>query len=187
MIWWPFFYILADFHHLDSLADHQKLNVIQKQVLHILMIWWPFFFAFWLTFVAHIACPIIKKLNVIQKWAFHFLTIWWPFFCISVNFPHSDSLADHQKLNVIQKWAFHFLMIWQPFCCIMVNFHHSYCLADHQKLNAIQKWAFHFWWLGVGGCGVVSSNSNITVIWKPEIQIFKYPFEIEIHKFPVQA
>ena len=29
--------------------------------------------------------------------------------------------------------------------------------------------------------------SNITVIWKPEIQIFKYPFEIEMNNFPVHT
>ena len=31
-------------------------------------------------------------------------------FHISVEFCHSDHLADHQKLNIIQKRAFHFLM-----------------------------------------------------------------------------
>ena len=28
---------------LDCSANHQKLNIIQKQAFHFMMIWWPFF------------------------------------------------------------------------------------------------------------------------------------------------
>ena len=40
----------------------------------------------------------------------------------------------------------------------------------------------HFGWLSL-----LKSLYLITVIWKLEIQIFKFPFEIEIHKFTFQA
>ena len=50
----------------------------------------------------------------------------------------------------------------------------STSLADHQKLNIIQKQAFHFCWPGEG--------------WRMGFEsIYPYPFEIEIHQFPVQA
>ena len=47
----------------DYLADHQKLNIIQKQTFHFLMTKGAFFcfFVFWLTFVTRITLPIIRS------------------------------------------------------------------------------------------------------------------------------
>ena len=38
-----FFHILVYVHHSDGLANHQKLNVIQKQTFHFLMTYGAFF------------------------------------------------------------------------------------------------------------------------------------------------
>ena len=55
-----FFCISGNFCCLDCSADHQKLNIIQKQAFHFLTIWQPFF-AFWATFVTSIAQLIIRS------------------------------------------------------------------------------------------------------------------------------
>ena len=86
---------------LTSLADHEKLNVMQK---------WAFHF-FWLerggrwgsspsTSLAN-----HEKLNIMQKQAFYFFG--WRGVADEGLSPLT-SLADHQKLNVIKKWAFYF-------------------------------------------------------------------------------
>ena len=83
-----------------SPADHQKLNVIQKQVFHFLVGegWWMGFESInqpsWSSEVEH--NPKMRFsffwLERAAKWDLH----------------PSTSLANRQKLNVIQKQAFHF-------------------------------------------------------------------------------
>ena len=60
---WLFWVILSNFggkRFSDCLADHQKLNLIQKQTFHFLMPWGPFF-TFWSTSIAWIAWLIIRN------------------------------------------------------------------------------------------------------------------------------
>ena len=133
-----FFCISVTVCHSDHLADHQKLNVIQK---------WAFIFLAgegWQTGIEYIDQPGQSsevehnpKMSVFfwlergGGWGLNILT----------------SPANHQKLNIIQKWAFLFFWLerggrWgsSP----------STSPADHQKLNIIQKWAFYcFGWRGV--------------------------------------
>ena len=155
-----------------SLANHQKLNLIQK---------WAFYF-FWLeTGGRWGSSPMTslanhQKLNVMQKQAFYFF---WLERGGGQGSSPSTSPADHQKLNIIQKWAFYFLAGegWQM-AFESINQHsrsseveHNPKMsifffwlergggrglnsltssADHQKLNIIQKWAFNFFgWRGV--------------------------------------
>ena len=83
-----------------SLADHQKLNIIQK---------WGFNFLGWRgvadgVWVHQPAQPIIRS------WALsknkHFILLvgdgWW------MGFESTDQSGLNQKLILIQKWAFHF-------------------------------------------------------------------------------
>ena len=150
---------------LTSLADHQKLNIIQKWAFHFFgwrgvadgfRVHWP-------------AWPIIEVEHV-PKMSISFFWLkrggrW--------NSSPLTSLTDHQKLNVIQKWAFHFLAkegSWSGFESIdqpgwspeiesnpkiSISFFWLEMgggwglnpltnLANHQKLNIIQKQAFHF-------------------------------------------
>ena len=59
------------------------------------------------------------------------------------------------------------------FFCISVTFHCSDHWANHQKLNVIQN-SISFFLAGEG--------------WQMGFEsIYPYPFEIEIHQFPVQA
>ena len=60
------FYILGNFHHLDHSANHQKVNIIQKQVFHFMMIWQPFYCIS--GDFCHSDCLANhQKLNIIQK------------------------------------------------------------------------------------------------------------------------
>ena len=78
--------------------------------------------------------------------------------------------------------------------------------ADHQKLNLIIEQAFHSlagegWWMGFESVDQPSQSSevehnlkmSISFFWAGEgwqmgfESIYPYPFEIEIHQFPVQA
>ena len=56
-----FFHILINFHHMNHLADHQKLNIIYKNEYFIF--WWlrGSFVTFWLTFIAWIAWLITRS------------------------------------------------------------------------------------------------------------------------------
>ena len=82
----------------DSLANHQKLNIIQKQAFHFLMIYQPLF-CILVNFCCSDSLTNHQKLNIIQKQAFQFLMIYQPLFCILVNFCCSDSLTNHQNLS----------------------------------------------------------------------------------------
>ena len=150
---------------LTSLADHQKLNIIQKWAFHYSgcrEVWHMGFESidqpggpsdvernpkmsiscFWLErggrwCLSPSTSPADhQKLNIIQKWAFHYFGWRW-------GLSPSTGPANHQKLNVIQKWAFHYFG-WRW------GLSPSTSPANHQKLNVIQKWAFHFFgWRGV--------------------------------------
>ena len=105
-----FFYISVNIFCLDSLADHQKLKVIQKQTFDFSMTLGAFFI-----FLHFGQCFLLRSLgqssevecNPKMNISFFWLERggrW----CSSP----STSPANHQKLNVIQKQAFQFL-IWR--------------------------------------------------------------------------
>ena len=85
---------------LNSLADHQKLNVIQK---------WAFYFFDWRRVAdgfksidqpgrsSEVECN--PKMSILFFWLER---------CGRWGSSPSISLAKHQKFNVIQKWAFYF-------------------------------------------------------------------------------
>ena len=149
-----------------SMANYQKLNVIQKQAFHFfgwrgvadgVWVHWP-------------TCPIIRSWTKSKNEHFIILAeeVWHmgfksidqpgrpsyvkhnPKMSISCfwlerggkwGLSPSTSPANHQKLNIIQKWAFHFFCLerggrW--------GLSPSTSLANHQKLNVIQKQVFHF-------------------------------------------
>ena len=151
---------------LTSLANHQKLNVIQT---------WAFQFFGWRGVVDGIqvhrpAWPIIRSWMQSKNEHFTFLARegWqmgfesidqpglssegWsnPKMSISIfwlekgggwNSNPSTNPANHQKLNAIQKWAFHFFGKRGVADGVQVHWPAS---DNHQKLNSIQKWTFHF-------------------------------------------
>ena len=157
---------------LNSLADHQKLKVIQK---------WAFYFFDWRgvadrVWVHQPARPIIRSWMLSKNEHFIFLTgEGWQTAFESIDQPNQSSEVEHnpkmsilffgwrgvadriwvhwpaqpdyQKLNVIQKWAFYFFD-WRRVAHGVSS--PSTSPADHQKLNVIQKWAYHFFgWRGV--------------------------------------
>ena len=150
---------------LTSLANHQKLNIIEIWAFHFLAgdRWWMQFKSIdkpgWSLEVEHNTKMSISFLWLQKNggWGLSPLT----------------SPANHQKLNVIQKVAFHFIgwralvngvRVHQPAWLIIRSEHNPkssisfYWLerggrwvlspftspADHQKLNIIQKVAFYF-------------------------------------------
>ena len=156
---------------LTSLADHQKLNVIQK---------WAFYFLAaegWQMGFESIIQPSWSS-EVERNPKMSILYFWLERGDRWGSSP-STSPADHQKLNIIQKWAFHIfgwrgvmdrVQVHWPARLIIrswmksKNEHFIFWLerggrwglsplpspADHQKLNVIQKWAFYFFgWKGV--------------------------------------
>ena len=156
---------------LTSLADHQKLNVIQK---------WAFYFFGWRGVVDGLeSIDQPRRSSEVERNPKMSISFFWLERGGRWGSSLSTSPADHQKLNVIQKWAFYFLTRerWQtgfesidqpgqssevernPKMSIL-NFWLERggwrgssplnSLADHQKLNVIQKWAFYFFgWRGV--------------------------------------
>ena len=150
---------------LTSLANHQKLNIIEIWAFHFLAgdRWWMRFKSIdkpgWSLEVEHNTKMSISFLWLQRNggWGLSPLT----------------SPANHQKLNVIQKVAFHFIgwralvngvRVHQPAWLIIRSEHNPkssisfYWLerggrwvlspftspAHHQKLNIIQKVAFYF-------------------------------------------
>ena len=85
---------------LTSLADHQKLNVIQKWAFNFLTAegWWIGF--------ESIDQPS-QSSEVKRNPKMSILFFWLERGGRRVSSP-STSPADHQKLNIIQKWAFYF-------------------------------------------------------------------------------
>ena len=124
---------------LTSLADHQKLNVIQK---------WAFQFFGWRGMVDGIrvhrpARPIIRSWMQSKNEHFTFLARegWQMGFKFIDQPGQSSEVECNPKMNISFFWLERGGR-WgsSP----------STSPADHQKLNLIQKWAFHFFgWRGV--------------------------------------
>ena len=118
IFWWlrgpfTFFCVLVNIFCSDHLADHQKLNIIQKWTFYFLITQGAFFI--FLHFSRHFLLGLLgrsskvehnPKTNIFFQW----LRGPFSFFCILINILCSDCLADHQKLNIIQKWTFDFSM-----------------------------------------------------------------------------
>ena len=126
---------------LTSLADYQKLNVIQKWGFHILTEegWWMGF--------ESINQPANhQKLNVIQKWAFHFFGgRGWQMGFKSIEQPGWSSDVECNTKTSISCFQLERSGGW--------GLSPSTSPANHQKLNIIKIWAFHFlagdrWWMG---------------------------------------
>ena len=111
-----FFCISVNIFCSDRLADHQKLNVIQKQTFYFSMTWEAFFV--FLHFSQHFLLGLLGRSSEVERnpktniLFFDDLGGLFLFFCISVNIFCLDRLADHQKLNIIQKQTFYFSMTW---------------------------------------------------------------------------
>ena len=119
LFWWlmgPFsiFCILVNILCSDCLADHQKLNIIQKWTFDFSMAYRAFFV--FLCFSQHFLLGLLSQSSEVEhNWKtnilfFNDLGGLFSFFCILVNVLCSDHAADHQKLNVIKKWTFYFSM-----------------------------------------------------------------------------
>ena len=117
---------------LTSLANHKKLNVIQKWAYHSLAgEWW------WMEFESIDQpgwSPEIESNPIIG------ISFFWLKTGGGWGLNPLTSPADHQKLNVIQKWAFHFFCLDRGGAWGLSPLTSP---TDHQKLNVIQKWAFH--------------------------------------------
>ena len=123
-----------------SPANHQKLNVIQKQA---------FYFFGWRGVADGVRSPSTspanhQKLNVIQKQAFYFFFTgegWWMGF-ESIDLPGwSSEVKCNPKMSILFFWLERGGR-WGSSSTTSP--------ADHQKLNIIQKWAFYFFgWRGV--------------------------------------
>ena len=124
---------------LTSPADHQKLNVIQKQAFNFLP------GEGWQMGFESINQPSwSSKVERNPKMSILFF---WLERGSGRGLSPLTSPVDHQKLNVIQKEAFYFFG-WRG----VADWSSSPLTrpADHQKLNIIEKWAFYFFgWRGV--------------------------------------
>ena len=111
-----------------SPADHQKLNVIQKQAFN--------FFG-WRGVADGVLSPLTipanhQKLNIFQKWAFHFLAgEGWQMGFESIDQPDQSSEVEcNQKMSISFFWMERGgTWVSSP----------STSPADHQKLNVIKK------------------------------------------------
>ena len=121
-----------------SLANHQKLNVIQK---------WAFYFFGKRGVVDGLeSIDQPRRSSEVERNPKMSISFFWLERGGRWGSSLSTSPADHHKLNVIQKWAFYFLTRerWQT------GFESIDQPGHHQKLNVIQKWAFYFFdWRGV--------------------------------------
>ena len=183
---------------LTSLADHQKLNIIQK---------WGFHFFGWRGLAdgvwVHWAAWPTSDVECNTKTSISCFRLerggWW-------GSSPSTSPANHQKFGIIQNQAFHFIgwrrvvdgvwvhwPVW-PKSEVDCNTKMSISLfwlerggrwgsspltslADHQKLNKIQKWAFHFsteegWWMGFKSIDKPSWSSEVEHNPKSSISFF---------------
>ena len=123
-----------------SLADHQKLNLIQK---------WAFHF-FWLEMGGRwgsspsTTSADHQKLNVIQKQAFNFFFTgegWW------TGFESIDQPGQSSEVECNPKMSIWFVWLKRGGRWVSSP---STSLANHQTLNVIQKWVFYFFgWRGV--------------------------------------
>ena len=121
---------------LTSVANHQKLNIIQKQ---------EFYFFGWRGVAdgVQVNSPAnLQKLNIIQKQAFHFFD--WrgqQTGFKSIDHGQSSKVEHNPKTSILFFWLERGGR-WglSPLTS----------LADHQKLNIIQKQEFYFFgWRGV--------------------------------------
>ena len=183
---------------LTSLANHQKLNVIQKRA---------FYFFGWRGVVDGVrvhrpAWPIIRsERNPKMRISFFWLERgggW--------GSSPSISLANHQQLNVIQKQAFYIfgwrgmangVRVHRPAWPIIRSERNPKMSilffwlersggwvsspltspADHQKLNVIQKRAFYFlagegWWMGFESINQPSQSPEVECNPKMSILFF---------------
>ena len=154
IFWWLrgpllFFYILVDVFCSDRLANHQKLNVIQKWTFYFSMIKGAFFvflhfgrrFLLW-SLGQSSEVEHNPKMNILFFNDLGGLFVFLRFGrCFLLRLLGWSSEVEHNpEMNI---WFFDDLGAFL-FFSILINIFCSDCLADHQKLNVIQKWTFYF-------------------------------------------
>ena len=127
-----FFCISVNIFCLDRLANHQKLNVIQKRAFYFSMTQGAFFI--FSHFGQHFLPGLLGRSSEVEHnpKIFRWLRGPFSFFCVLVDVFCSDRSADHQKLNVIQKWTFDFSMTWGAFFMFL-------CFGQHFLLGLLGR------------------------------------------------
>ena len=155
-----FFCILINFHHLDHLANHQKLNIIYKNEYFIF--WWLrglLSHFSWLSLLRLLGRSPDIEHNPKTSMSLFLAGEGWQMGFESIDQPgQSSEFERNPKMSISLFWLER-SGGW--------GLSPPTSLADHQKLNIIQKWTFHFFgWRGVAdGVWVHRPARPIIRIW----------------------